>query len=69
MSLIDRYVREVGRYLPSKLKADVERATVDLARARLAFGKRQVDRNEDLYRKKLISVHDRDEMRHPASRF
>jgi RND family efflux transporter MFP subunit len=44
------------------LKADVEKAQVDLARARLDFGKRKVLRNEELYQKQLISNHEKDEM-------
>lgn len=44
------------------LKSGVEAAQVDLARARLEFGKRRVLRNEDMYQKQLISIHEKDEM-------
>jgi RND family efflux transporter MFP subunit len=44
------------------LKADVEKAQVELANARLEFGKRKVLRNEELYQKQLISNHEKDEM-------
>ncbi len=44
------------------LKSGVEKAAVELARARVAFGKRKVERNEELHRKQLISVHEKDEM-------
>lgn len=45
-----------------RLKDAVEKATVDLAVARLEFGKRKVQRNEELFQKQLISIHDKDEM-------
>jgi membrane fusion protein (multidrug efflux system) len=44
------------------LISGVERATVELAEARVEFGKRKAIRNEELYRKKLISIHDKDEL-------
>lgn len=46
----------------ARLKSGVERAAVDLARARVAFGKRKMVRNEELYRKQLISAHEKDEL-------
>jgi RND family efflux transporter MFP subunit len=45
-----------------RLKDAVEKATVDLAMARLEFGRRKVQRNEELYQKELISIHEKDEM-------
>jgi RND family efflux transporter MFP subunit len=42
------------------LKCGVEMAAVQLARAQVAFGKRKALRNEELFKKKLISVDDRD---------
>ncbi len=39
-----------------------EQATVALAKARVEFGQRKAIRNEDLYRKELISIHEKDEM-------
>ncbi|HET57571.1 MAG TPA: efflux RND transporter periplasmic adaptor subunit, partial [Deltaproteobacteria bacterium] len=44
------------------LKSGVEAAQVELARARLDFGKRRVLRNQELYEKQLISIHEKDEM-------
>jgi len=44
------------------LNADIEKAAAQVTRARVEFAKRKVARNEDLYRKQLISVHDKDEM-------
>ena len=44
------------------LISGVERATVELAEARVEFGKRKAIRNEELYKKKLISIHEKDEM-------
>lgn len=46
----------------ARLKSNVEEAQVDLARARVEFGKRKTVRNEELYQKQLISIHDKDEM-------
>lgn len=58
------------------LRSEVEKATVDLARAkaqnnaqikaaqaRVEFEKRRIERNQALYRKKVISVQDLDEMK------
>lgn len=44
------------------LNANIEKAAVNLARARVEFSRRKVLRNRDLYKKKLISIHDKDEM-------
>ena len=44
------------------LKSNIEKAAADLALARVEFSKRKVERNEDLYRKQLLSIHDKDEM-------
>lgn len=46
----------------ARLKSSVERAQVELARARVEFGRRKTVRNEELYQKQLISIHDKDEM-------
>jgi membrane fusion protein, multidrug efflux system len=45
-----------------RLNYEVEKAAVELAQARVEFSKRRVARNEDLYKKELISIHDKDEM-------
>jgi len=46
----------------ARLKSGVEQAAVELSRARVEFGKRKAERNEELSRKKLISVHEKDEI-------
>lgn len=45
-----------------QLKSGLERVAVDLARAQVEFERRQAARNEELYRKQLLSVHEKDEM-------
>lgn len=44
------------------LKSEVERANYDLAKARAAFAARKVERNHELFRKQMISIHEKDEM-------
>ncbi|MBI3447904.1 MAG: efflux RND transporter periplasmic adaptor subunit [Acidobacteria bacterium] len=44
------------------LKSDVERANIDLARAKAAFAARKVERNKTLYKKQMLSSHDKDEL-------
>ena len=46
----------------ARLASGVEAAQVELARARVEFGKRKMERNDELYKKELISIHDKDEM-------
>lgn len=46
----------------ARLKSGIEKASVDLARARVEFGERKVVRNEELYKKALISIQEKDEM-------
>ncbi|MDT7838820.1 efflux RND transporter periplasmic adaptor subunit [Aquabacterium sp. OR-4] len=46
----------------AQLQAGVEAAAVDLAEARVQYGRRKVARNEGLYQKQLISAQDKDEM-------
>jgi len=46
----------------ARLNSDVEQAESELAKARVEFAKRKVLRNEDLYKKELVSIHDKDEM-------
>lgn len=46
----------------ARLKSGVERAAVDLARAKVDFVRRKLVRNEELFRKKLISLHEKDEL-------
>lgn len=44
------------------LNSNIEKAVADLALARVEFSERKVLRNEDLYKKQLISIHEKDEM-------
>ncbi len=46
----------------ARLKSSVETAAVKLAEARVEFGKRKAVRNEELYKKQLISIHEKDEI-------
>lgn len=45
------------------LEADLDRIVVELATAQVAFAQRRVARNEELFRKDLVSEHEMDEMR------
>ena len=60
--LVERGDRVQKNQVLARLKAGVERASVDLAQARVEFGKRKAIRNEDLYQKQLISIHEKDEI-------
>lgn len=44
------------------LNSEVEQATLETARARLDFAERKLQRNEALYKDKLISDHEQDEL-------
>jgi len=46
----------------ARLKSGPEEASVNLAQARLEFNKRKSLRNEELYKKQLISIHEKDEI-------
>ena len=46
----------------ARLKSGVEQAAIALAKARVEFGKRKVNRNDELFQKRLISAHERDEI-------
>lgn len=46
----------------ARLKSGVEKASVELARANVAFLKRKADRNVELAKKRLISEHEHDEL-------
>ncbi len=46
----------------ARLESAVERAALALARERAAFGRRKVVRNQELYEKQLVSIHDKDEL-------
>lgn len=46
----------------AQLQSGVEAAAVQLTEARVAYGRRKVERNEGLHQKQLISAQDKDEM-------
>lgn len=46
----------------ARLKSGLEQAAVRLAEARVEFGKRKALRNSELYKKQLISIHEKDEL-------
>jgi RND family efflux transporter MFP subunit len=46
----------------ARLESGVEKAHLDLVKAKVAFAVRRAERNKELYRKQMISVHERDEM-------
>ena len=46
----------------ARLESGVEKARVNVARAKSEFNKRKFARNDDLYKKELISLHERDEV-------
>lgn len=60
--LVQRGDRVKSGQLLAKLVSGVEEASVELADARVKFGKRKALRNEDIYKKELISIHEKDEM-------
>ena len=45
-----------------QLKATVERGNVELARIRSEFAKRKAERNKDLYKDEILTMHERDEI-------
>lgn len=59
---VDRGDTVMKGQIVAELHSDIEKAAVELVRARVEFGERKVRRNEDLYNKKLISIHEKDEM-------
>lgn len=46
----------------ARLKSGVEKASVNRTKARVEFGQRKSHRNEELYKKQLLSLHDKDEL-------
>jgi membrane fusion protein (multidrug efflux system) len=46
----------------ARLVSDAQEAGYELARARAQFAERRVERNQELYRKQMISIHEKDEM-------
>ena len=45
-----------------RLKAGMQAASVDMAKAKKEFAKRNIDRNQELYNEELLSPHEKDEM-------
>lgn len=60
--LVNRGDRVKAGQVVAKLKAGIEEAEVELRRAKVEFGKRKSERNEDLFSKQLISAQEMDEM-------
>jgi membrane fusion protein (multidrug efflux system) len=60
--LVERGDRVKRGQLLAKLVSGPEQAAVQLAQARLEFAERKAARNEDLFKKELISVNEKDEM-------
>jgi len=60
--LVDRGAFVTKGQVVARLNSMVESATVNLKSAQEEFGKRKVERNEELYRKQLISANEKDEL-------
>jgi membrane fusion protein, multidrug efflux system len=60
--LVERGDRVQPGQVLARLKSGVEKAAVALAEARVDFGRRKAVRNEELYKKQLISNHEKDEL-------
>ncbi|MFM9970493.1 MAG: efflux RND transporter periplasmic adaptor subunit [Burkholderiales bacterium] len=59
---VDRGDRVEAGQVVAKLKSGVEEAEIEVKRARVEFGRRKNERNEDLFKKQLISEQEKDEM-------
>ena len=60
--LVDRGAFVSKGQVLARLNSSVEAATVNLKTAQEDFGKRKVERNEELYKKQLISANEKDEL-------
>jgi len=60
--LVDRGALVSKGQVVARLHSKVEEATVNLKAAQEDFGKRKVERNEELYKKQLISANEKDEL-------
>lgn len=60
--LVDRGSAVAKGDVVARLNSAVEAASVNLKAAQEAFGKRKVERNEELYNKQLISANEKDEL-------
>ncbi|NLC70125.1 MAG: efflux RND transporter periplasmic adaptor subunit [Desulfuromonadaceae bacterium] len=59
---VERGDRVTRGQILARLKSGVEVASVRLAQARVEYGQRKSLRNQELYKKQLISIHDKDEL-------
>jgi membrane fusion protein (multidrug efflux system) len=59
---VDRGDNVRAGQMVARLNSNVESATLDLKRAQLEYGERKVQRNDDLFKKNLISASDKDEL-------
>ncbi len=60
--LMERGDRVAQGQVVAQLRSGLEASAVELARARVAFGQRKAARNEELYAKELLSIHEKDEL-------
>jgi membrane fusion protein, multidrug efflux system len=60
--LVERGDRVEANQALARLKSGLEQIAVAQAQARVEFARRRAERNQDLYLKQLISIHDKDEM-------
>jgi membrane fusion protein (multidrug efflux system) len=60
--LVDRGASVTKGQVVARLNSLVESASVNLKSAQEEFGKRKVERNEELYKKQLISANEKDEL-------
>jgi RND family efflux transporter MFP subunit len=60
--LVDRGAVVTKGQVLARLNSSVEAATVNLRAAQEEFGKRKVERNEELFRRQLISANEKDEL-------
>lgn len=59
---VDRGDFVVHGQVLAALKSEAERANLDLAKARAAFAARKAERNKEMYRKRMISAQEKDEL-------
>jgi RND family efflux transporter MFP subunit len=60
--LVDRGALVTKGQIVARLNSSVEAANVNLRTAQEEFGKRKVERNEELFRRQLISANEKDEL-------
>ena len=59
---VDRGDRVESGQVLARLRSDLQEAHLELITARVKFAERKVLRNEELYRKQMISIHEKDEL-------